>query len=84
MRRVFKKTIGFCMALLICLSILKPAIVAYADEVKDYMIKVIVPNEYSDAVRFGDGYLLLKDGKFDNITSKTRYFLLMRKVTKGK
>ena len=79
MRRVFKKTIGFCMALLICLSILKPAIVAYADEVKDYMIKVIVPNEYSDAVRFGDGYLLLKDGKFDNITSKTRYFFVDEK-----
>lgn len=76
MRRVFKKTIGFCMALLMCLSILKPAMVAYADEAKDYMLRVIAPNEYSDAVRFGDGYLLLKDGTFDNITSKTRYFFV--------
>lgn len=76
MRRVFKKTIGFCMALLMCLSILKPSIVVYADEAKDYMLRVIAPNEYSDAVKFGDGYLLLKDGTFDNITSKTKYIFV--------
>lgn len=76
MKRVFKKTIGFCMALLMCLSILKPSVVVYADEAKDYMLRVIASNEYSDAVRFGDGYLLLKDGTFDNITSKTQYIFV--------
>lgn len=73
MKRVFNKTISFCLVLLMCLGILTPWLDVYAEESNEYILKVIATNEYSDAVRFGDGYLLLKDGKFNNITSKTTY-----------
>ena len=73
MKRVFNKTVSFCLVLLMCLGIVTPWLDVYAEESNEYILKVIATNEYSDAVRFGDGYLLLKDGKFNNITSKTTY-----------
>lgn len=73
MKRVFNKTVSFCIFLFIALGIVAPSLNAYAEENGEYILKIIAENEYSDAVRFGDGYLLLKDGTFDNITSKTTY-----------
>lgn len=73
MRRVFNKTVSFCIFLFIALGIVAPSLDAYAGESGEYILKIMAENEYSDAVRFGDGYLLLKDGTFDNITSKTTY-----------
>ena len=73
MKRVFNKTVSFCIFLFIALWIVAPSLNAYAEENGEYILKIIAENEYSDAVRFGDGYLLLKDGTFDNITSKTTY-----------
>ena len=73
MRRVFNKTLAFCLVLLMSLGIITPWIEAYATDSNEYILKILAANEYSDAVRFGEGYLLLKNGTFDSITSETTY-----------
>lgn len=73
MKRVFNKTTAFTMVILICLSIVSPWVNTYASKNTEYILKILASNEYSDAVRFGDGYLLLKNGTFDNISKSTTY-----------
>lgn len=73
MKRVFNKTTAFTMVILICLSIVSPWLNTYASKSTEYILKILASNEYSDAVRFGNGYLLLKNGTFDNISNSTTY-----------
>lgn len=73
MRRVFNKTIAFSLFLMIGFTIISPFIKIYAYEKEEYMLMALTAMGYSDGVKYGDGYLLLKNGKFNNINPQTTY-----------
>lgn len=73
MRRVFNKSITFSLFLIIGLTIIAPFIKVYAYGKEEYMLMGLTDMAYSDGVKYGDGYLLLKNGKFNNINSNTTY-----------
>lgn len=81
MRCTLKKAVTFSLAMIMIMVTLMPGINTYAKtkQSEDYAIKVIAENEYTDGVRFGDGYLLLKDGKFNEMTSKTIFTFIDEK-----
>lgn len=74
MNRAIKKAISFCIAMVICIGLTTPSVSAYAINEGEYILHTIAKNEYTDAVQFGKGHLMLKDGKFNKITSKTKFF----------
>lgn len=82
MKRVFNKTTAFILVILICLTIVSPWLNTYASKSTEYILNVLASNEYSDAVRFGNGYLLLKNGTFDNINTQTTYTFIDEKGNK--
>ena len=73
MKRVFNKSISFTLFLLMSFIILTPYFKVYAYNKGDYMLMSLTSMGYSDGVKYGDGYLLLKNGKFNNINPKTTY-----------
>lgn len=73
MKRVFNKSISFTLFLIIFLVIVAPYFKIYAYSKEDYMLMGLTSMGYSDGVKYGDGYLLLKNGKFNNINSNTTY-----------
>lgn len=73
MKRVFNKSISFTLFLIMSLIIVAPYFKVYAYAKDEYMLMDITSMGYSDGVKFGDGYLLLKNGKFNNINSNTTY-----------
>lgn len=73
MKRVFNKSVSFSLFLIMSLIIVAPYFKVYAYEKSDYMLMDLTSMGYSDGVKFGDGYLLLKNGKFNDINSKTTY-----------
>lgn len=84
MRGILKKTTTFTTALIMLVTLFLPTIKTEAQEIKssNYVIKTILANEYTDGVKYGDGYLMLKNGKFDNMTKDTIFTFIDNKGNK--